>query len=109
MRALVTGGAGFIGSHLAEMLIAEGHEVVVIDNLGSGRLANLNGIATHPGFRFVEADVREMASIMPAFDGADWVFHLAGLADIRFWPIAVDAKYAELSVRALHDGFELGA
>mgnify|MGYP003381377313 FL=1 len=82
MKALVTGGAGFIGSHLTEMLIADGHEVVVIDNLGSGRMANLNGIVSHPGFRFVEVDVRDMASIMPAFDGVDWVFHLAGLADI---------------------------
>lgn len=82
MRALVTGGAGFIGSHLAELLIAAGHEVVVVDNLTSGRMVSLNKIASHPGFRFVNADVRDVAAIMPAFDGADWVFHLAGLADI---------------------------
>jgi len=82
MRTLVTGGAGFIGSHLAELLIAEGHDVVVIDNLNSGRMVSLNGIASHPGFKFVNADVRDLATIMPVFDGMDWVFHLAGLADI---------------------------
>lgn len=82
MRTLVTGGAGFIGSHLAEALIAAGHEVVVIDNLASGRMVSLKAIASHRGFRFVNADIRDVAAIMPAFDGVDWVFHLAGLADI---------------------------
>lgn len=82
MRTLVTGGAGFIGSHLADLLIAKGHEVVVIDNLTTGRMVNLKGVAPHPRFRFVNADVRDPAAIAPTFEGVDWVFHLAGLADI---------------------------
>ncbi|MDZ4251517.1 MAG: SDR family oxidoreductase [Sulfuritalea sp.] len=82
MRALVTGGAGFIGSHLAERLIADGHDVVVVDNLTSGRMANLASMEQHPRFRFVDADIRDLSAIMPAFDKVDWVFHLAGLADI---------------------------
>lgn len=82
MRTLVTGGAGFIGSHLAELLIAAGHQVAVIDNLSSGRMVSLRAIASHPGFRFVNADIRDVAAIMPVFEGVDWVFHLAGLADI---------------------------
>ena len=82
MKALVTGGAGFIGSHLAELLIANGHDVVVIDNLTSGRMRSLNGIAANPRFRFVNADIRDAATIGPAFSDTDWVFHLAGLADI---------------------------
>jgi len=81
-RVIVTGGAGFIGSHLSELLLAEGHEVIVIDNLASGRLENLKGVADHPGFRFVKVDIRDMASLRPLFEGVDWVFHLAGLADI---------------------------
>jgi UDP-glucose 4-epimerase len=82
MKTLITGGAGFIGSHLAELLIAAGHDVVVVDNLASGRMASLEGIAAHPGFSFLKADVRDIATVMPAFEGIDWVFHLAGLADI---------------------------
>lgn len=82
MRTLVTGGAGFIGSHLAELLIARGHEVVVVDNLTSGRMVNLKEIASHPRFHFVNKDIRELAAITPIFENVDWVFHLAGLADI---------------------------
>lgn len=81
-RTLVTGGAGFIGSHLAELLINEGHEVVVVDNLASGRISNLESIASHPRFRFINADIRELGSLKLAFEGVEWVFHLAGLADI---------------------------
>ncbi len=82
MKTLVTGGAGFIGSHLVELLLAAGHDVVVVDNLTSGRLASLEGVASQPGFRFLKADVRDIATVMPAFEGIDWIFHLAGLADI---------------------------
>ena len=82
MRTLITGGAGFIGSHLAELLIGKDHEVIVVDNLLSGRLKNLQSVAGHAGFRFAQADIRDMASLQPLFEGVDWVFHLAGLADI---------------------------
>jgi len=82
MKTLVTGGAGFIGSHLAELLIAQGHDVIVLDNLTSGRLNNLKTIAEHPRFRFAQVDIRDSATLAPHFEGMDWVFHLAGLADI---------------------------
>jgi UDP-glucose 4-epimerase len=82
MRALVTGGAGFIGSHLCELLLANGHKVVALDNLACGRLKNLRDFDQHPDFSFVQADIRDQMSLQPAFVGADWVFHLAGLADI---------------------------
>lgn len=80
MKALITGGAGFIGSHLTELLLNEGHEVIVLDNLYSGRLRNLQAVDTHPGFSFYETDIRKLDQYL--FDGVDWVFHLAGLADI---------------------------
>ena len=76
MKALVTGGAGFIGSHLVEILVAEGHEVVVVDNLKSGRKCNLEGVDC----TFHQLDIREVDERL--FKGVDWVFHLAGLADV---------------------------
>lgn len=82
MKCLVTGGAGFIGSHLVELLINEGHEVIALDNLTSGRLKNLNTVASDPKFRFHQADIRNPAEFKDVFNGMDWVFHLAGLADI---------------------------
>ncbi|MCH9626117.1 MAG: UDP-glucose 4-epimerase [Chlamydiales bacterium] len=82
MRALVTGGAGFIGSHLTELLLASGHEVLVVDNLNSGRLQNLGSVHAHPGFSFHEVDICDKLALTPLFEGVEWVFHLAGLADI---------------------------
>lgn len=81
-KCIVTGGAGFIGSHLAELLISEGHDVVVVDNMTSGRLSNLAPIEGNPKLSVIDADIRDVAALRPAFDGANWVFHLAGLADI---------------------------
>jgi len=82
MKTLVTGGAGFIGSHLTELLIARGHEVVVVDNFTSGRIENLRAVADSPKFKFADADIRDSSALLPLFEGIDWVFHLAGLADI---------------------------
>lgn len=82
MKALITGGAGFIGSHLAELLLNEGHDVVVVDNLNSGRLRNIEQLAKFPSFEFKKIDIRDVAKVELAVQGADWVFHLAGLADI---------------------------
>jgi UDP-glucose 4-epimerase len=79
-QVLVTGGAGFIGSHLVDRLLADGHRVTVIDNLATGRKSNLAHV--HDRVKLVEADIADEAAIAPAFDGAEWVFHLAGLADI---------------------------
>ena len=82
MKALVTGGAGFIGSHLAERLLAEGHQVAVLDNLATGRLKNLSHLRDKEGLSVHRADVDDLDSIRPLFEGVDWVFHLAALADI---------------------------
>jgi UDP-glucose 4-epimerase len=75
MKALITGGAGFIGSHLAELLLKEGHDVVIVDNLKSGRLESVP-----KGAHFHQADIRD--DLTPYFEGVEWVFHLAALADI---------------------------
>lgn len=80
MKALVTGGAGFIGSHLVEELVRLGHEVVVIDNLSSGRIENLSTVSSR--IEIVEADLSKNLDWERYFGGVDWVFHLAALADI---------------------------
>ncbi|MQF67768.1 NAD-dependent epimerase/dehydratase family protein, partial [SAR202 cluster bacterium AD-802-F09_MRT_200m] len=82
MRALVTGGAGFIGSHLVERLLDRGHEVVVIDNLASGRLENLAHLSCNPRLKVEVSDISSGDDMSGIFSGVRWVFHLAGLADI---------------------------
>ncbi len=82
MKSLITGGCGFIGSHLTELLLAEGHEVVIIDNFSCGSLANVAPFANDPKLRVVNADISNRENIVSAFNGIDWVFHLAGIADI---------------------------
>lgn len=81
-KALITGGAGFIGSHLTDLLLAEGHSVIVFDNLCGGRSKNLKIAETYPEFSFVKGDIRNTNDLKGLFDGVDWVFHLAALADI---------------------------
>ena len=84
MRALVTGGAGFIGSNIVDALIARGDEVAVIDNLSSGRRENLTGALAN-GATLHEADIRDAAAVRAAFDAArpQLVFHLAAQVDVR--------------------------
>jgi UDP-glucose 4-epimerase len=82
VRVVVTGGAGFIGSHLTDHLLAGGHEVIVLDNFSTGRSENLRHLQGVPRLRVHQADVADLAAIAPYFAGVDWVFHLAALADI---------------------------
>jgi UDP-glucose 4-epimerase len=82
-RACITGGAGFIGSNLADRLHAEGAEVVVIDNFRTGRSEFLSGLARRPGFTLVQGDVLDPEVMRRAVAGCDWVFHLQANADVR--------------------------
>ncbi len=77
MRILITGGAGFIGSHLTDALLTEGHTVVVWDNLVTGNMTNLDHLAGHPRFSFVRHDVTEM---LPDAGTLDRIYHLASPA-----------------------------
>lgn len=82
MKVLVTGGAGFIGSHLTELLLRQEHQVAVLDNLSTGRLENLAHLKGSAGLSFHQVEVADFDAIWPLFNGVEWVFHLAGLADI---------------------------
>lgn len=83
MKALITGGAGFIGSHLAERLLDLGHEVVALDNLSTGNRRNLAGVINHPKFRFVYDDVRQQETMHLLVEQCDLVFHLAAAVGVQ--------------------------
>ncbi len=80
MKSLVTGGAGFIGSHLVDALLAMGHEVVVLDNFSTGRPENLEHVKNM--VQLIECDISVPGEWMRHLGNVDWVFHLAALADI---------------------------
>ena len=82
MKILVTGGAGFIGSHLVEFLVERTHEVTVLDDLSTGKLDNLRQCADR--IRFVEGDIKDPAKVDEVVRGQELVFHLCDNSDIRF-------------------------
>lgn len=81
-QVIITGGLGFIGSHLVERLLADGHTVVVLDNFSTGRMENLDQVKDNPRLSIHRLDVSSYSEIKPFFESVDWVFHLAALADI---------------------------
>ena len=84
MRVVVTGAAGFIGSNLCDALLADGNDVLGIDNFSTGRREFLADASTHQGFELRELDLFEAPSLPALLDGADAVIHLAANADVRF-------------------------
>src|SRR4051812_22182987 len=80
MKYLVTGGAGFIGSHIAETLIKRGDSVRVFDNLSTGKKDNLVGVLD--GLEFISGDLKNPAEVAQAVDGVDIVFHQAALRSV---------------------------
>lgn len=94
MRTLVTGGAGFIGSHVVDALVAAGHEVAVVDNLHTGKRSNLNPLA-----RFYQVDIRDVEALQRVFqqEQPEAISHQAALADVRHSLVA-PALYAEVNI-----------
>lgn len=80
MKALVTGGAGFIGSHIVDALVARGDEVVVLDNLATGKIENL--APSRDAITFIEGDIRDLDMVRRAMDGVECVSHQAGLGSV---------------------------
>lgn len=91
MRILVTGGAGFIGSHLCERLVKDGHQVTVLDSVSTGQVSNLNGIIPNNNFQFIEGSILDTNTLKPLVKNTDYVFHLAaavGVFNIVNHPLA---------------------
>jgi UDP-glucose 4-epimerase len=85
-RVAVTGGCGFIGSHLVDRLLADDHEVVIVDNMSTGQPRFVASALAHPRASLVEADVKHLEPLVGAFAGCRQVFHLAANADVRHGP-----------------------
>ena len=83
LHCLVTGGAGFIGSHLVDALLAEGHRVTAVDNLSTGNAQNLEAAARHEAFRFVRADVADRHVMAPLVAACDELYHLASYVGVK--------------------------
>ncbi len=82
-RCLVTGGAGFIGSHLTERLLADGQQVVVLDDLSTGRRENLARVEGHPALEFVTGSITDPVVLTEAVQGTDVIFHLAAAVGVK--------------------------
>ncbi len=83
MKVLVTGGAGFIGSHLAERLLEDGHQVAVVDNLSTGSLENIENFKEHADFKFITGDIRNVKLMESLAERCDMIFHLAAAVGVR--------------------------
>ena len=99
MRALITGGAGFIGSHLADALLAAGHSVIAIDNLSTGSRGNVEHLLEQPHFQLVVDTVLNEARISPLVSQADVIFHLAAAVGVK-WIIDHPLLSIRTNVRA---------
>jgi UDP-glucose 4-epimerase len=82
MKVLVTGGAGFVGSHLADRLVADGHSVVILDNVSTGRLENLKQYEGHPNFEYINGSVLDQKLLESTVKDADYIFHLAAAVGV---------------------------
>jgi len=83
-KVLLTGGAGFIGSHIAERLLSDGCHVIVLDNLYTGKLRNLKRCLGNPNFRFIKGDIRDKKTVGKAIIGVDAVMHQAAITSVPF-------------------------
>jgi len=82
MRYIVTGGAGFIGSHFAEILIDQGNEVIAIDNLSTGNIDNVENLLQHQNFRLVQTDIRDISNWEDILQTGDTIIHLAATVGV---------------------------
>lgn len=106
MRVLITGGAGFIGSHLAERLIALGHSVCVIDDLSTGAIENLTAVQRHPLFTYHLDSIFNRNLLAELVDRADLVFHLAAAVGVRNI-VEAPVRTIETNVRGSETVFEM--
>ncbi len=95
MKALVTGGAGFIGSHLVDVLLDRGNDVIVLDNLSSGKMENLHHAKGRESFQFVDADLKKIPNIAEVLRGVSVVYHLAANPEVRVGAVDPSVHFEE--------------
>ncbi len=83
MDILITGGAGFIGSHLAEKLLSDGHNVIAMDDLSTGQMSNLDEASKHPNFEFVKGTILDRDLVQELVDRTELTFHLAAAVGVK--------------------------
>lgn len=105
MNCLVTGAAGFIGSHLCDLLLSKGHRVIAVDDFSTGRESNIAQAKTNPAFSLVKASVCDLTAEQLG-EKVDWIFHLAGRADL-VPSIQQPASYFEVNVEGTFRMLEL--
>lgn len=108
MRVLITGGAGFIGSHLGERMLHDGHSVTVVDDLSTGSLQNLAAVQGHPALRCHVASIFHRELMAELVEGADLVFHLAAAVGVRNI-VEAPVRTIETNVRGSEVVLELAA
>ncbi len=106
MRALITGGAGFIGSHLAEELLEEGNKVTVVDDLSTGRRENIAHLRENPHFFFVQDTIMNKEKMRELIDDCEVIYHLAAAVGVKFI-IDYPLKSMEINVRGTEIVLEL--
>jgi UDP-glucose 4-epimerase len=107
-RILVTGGAGFIGSHLCDRLIARGDEVIVLDDLSGGSRDNLSNLLNHPRLTFIEANILDLPTLQTQLTGIHHIFHLAALIS-GYDSLYKPDEYIDLNLKGLMRVIELAA
>jgi len=95
MKILVTGGAGFIGSHLVDALVARKAEVVVLDNLSTGRMKNLRQSTAKPKFKFIKGDLKKYGEWKEVLSGVSLVYHLAANPEVRVGEVEPTVHFEE--------------
>ena len=98
MKILITGGAGFIGSHLAELLLDADHDVFVLDDLSTGSMDNIDHLKTHPRFGYVIDTIFNDAVLAEQVNQADLIFHLAAAVGVQ---LIVDAPVHTIEALSL--------
>lgn len=112
MRVLVTGGAGFIGSHLVERLIADGHHVTILDDFSTGKRNNLASVLPSRNLGIARGDIRRIYRLLPKLEGVDRVCHLAAMTNVRASirdPVLVSEVNLIGTLRVLEAARKLGA
>src|SRR6476659_3752254 len=105
MRALITGGAGFIGSHLAEALLRDGHQVVAVDNLSTGSAENVRHLRPHPGFRLEVGSALDEPLMRRLSRQVDVIYHMAAAVGVR-WIIEHPLLSIQTNIRATEQVLE---